>query len=135
MLARLFLAVFIAGAAPALAQNDPNAPYLFDLMKQPAYLAAWKGMVAGETVPPWVVTFEKTLNGTATPSKQVPVGGEPYTLAWVCKPHDCGDNQLYVLFAPGARQAWGLLVSAGNKRRWLGKPDAAVQAATLSGVQ
>jgi hypothetical protein len=134
MLARLFLAVFIAGAAPALAQNDPNAPYLFDLMKQPTYLAAWKGMVAGETVPPWVTTFGKTLNGTGTPVTQVSVGGVPYTLAWVCKPHDCGGNEVYVLFAPGGGQAWGLSIS-GGKRRWLGKPNAAIQAAILSGVQ
>ena len=63
-----------------------------------------------------------------------PVGGQPYLLGWVCKPHDCGDNELYVLFAPGARQAWGLLIS-GDKRSWLGRPDPAIQAAILSGVQ
>jgi hypothetical protein len=39
-----------------------------------------------------------------------------------------------VLFAPGARQAWGLLIT-GDKRSWLGRPDPAIQAAILSGVK
>jgi len=38
------------------------------------------------------------------------------------------------LFAPGARQAWGLLIN-GGKRSWLGRPDPAIQAAILSGVK
>ena len=59
----------------------------------------------------------------------------PYTLAWVCKAHDCGDNQVYVLFAPGAKQAWGLMILNGDNRSWLGRPDTAIQAAILSGVE
>ena len=133
MLARL-LACLIVVASPALAADDEN-PYLFDLLGDDAYRAAWNGMLAGEQVPKWVKAYAKDFDGPSSPSTQVSVGGEPYTLAWVCKAHDCGDNQLYVLFAPGARQAWGLLISAGNQRRWLGNPDAAVQAAILSGVQ
>jgi hypothetical protein len=133
MLARLLIALLLLGASPAVAQD--NGPYLFDLMKQPHYLMAWKGMLVGETVPPWVKTFTKTFNGTSAPATTISVGGEPYLLGWVCKPHDCGDNQLYVLFAPGARQAWGLLISAGDKRSWLGRPDPAIQAAILSGVK
>jgi hypothetical protein len=133
MFARLLIALFLLGAAaPALAQDD--GPYLFDLMKQPRYAMAWKGMLVGETAPPWVNSFTKSLNGTSAPSTTVSVGGEPYLLGWVCKPHDCGGNELYVLFAPGARQAWGLLIS-GDKRSWLGRPDPAIQAAILSGVK
>jgi hypothetical protein len=132
MLARLLIALFLCGASPTVAQDD--GPYLFDLMKQSHYLMAWKGMLVGETVPPWVKSFTKTLNGTSAPSKTISVGGEPYLLGWVCTPHDCGGNKLYVLFAPGARQAWGLLIS-GSKRSWLGRPDPAIQAVILSGVQ
>jgi hypothetical protein len=134
MLTRLLLAFLLLGAAPAFAAED-EAPYLFDLLGDDPYLDAWNGMLAGETVPGWVKTYAKDFNGPATPSTKVSVGGEPYTLAWVCKAHDCGDNQLYVLFAPGAQPAWGLLISAGDQRRWLGQPDPAIQAAILSGVQ
>jgi hypothetical protein len=133
MLARLLIALLLFGSSAALAQD--SRPYLFDLMKQPHYLMAWKGMLVGETVPPWVKTVTKTFNGTSAPATTISVGGQPYLLGWVCKPHDCGDNQLYVLFAPGARQAWGLLISPGDKRSWLGRPDPAIQAAILSGVK
>jgi len=134
MLARLVTVILLLAAAPTQAQAQ-DTPYLFDLLEQSAYLKAWNGMLKGETVPPWVKSYAKTFDGPATPSTEVPVGGQPYTLAWVCKAHDCGDNQLYVLFAPEGRQAWGLLISAGDERKWLGNPDAAVQAAILSGVQ
>lgn len=127
----LFLVVLGLGAAPVAAQESP---YLPDLMKQPAYFAAWKTMVAGETLPAWVNTFTKTQNAVAAPVKAIPVAGQAYTLGWICKPHDCGGNEVYALFAPDARQAWALLIS-GDQRRWLGNPDAAVQAAILSGVQ
>jgi hypothetical protein len=133
MFARLLIVLFLLRAAvPALAQDD--GPYLFDLMKQPRYAMAWKGMLVGETAPPWVNSFTKSLDGTSAPSTTVSVGGEPYLLGWVCKPHDCSGHELYVLFAPGARQAWGLLIT-GDKRSWLGRPDPAIQAAILSGVK
>lgn len=133
MIARRFLVLaLLFCAAPAFAAED--GPYLFDLLKKPAYLAAWNGMLKGETVPGWVKNYSRTFDGPSSPSKTVSVGGQPHTLAWVCKAHDCGDNQLYVLFAPDAAQAWGLLKTAGPQK-WLGAPDAAIQAAILSGVE
>jgi hypothetical protein len=133
MLARLLLGLMLLAPTAASAAGEEK-PYLYDLLGDHAHLSAWNAMLAGETVPAWVKTYAKDFNGPTTPSKDVAVGGEPYTLAWVCKAHDCGDNQLYVLFAPGARAAWGLLISTG-KRAWLGRPDPAIQAAILSGVE
>jgi Inhibitor of vertebrate lysozyme (Ivy) len=131
VLARLLLVVLLLGSASAFAEDKP---YLFDLLGDEHYLYAWNGMLAGETVPAWVKSYAKTFDGPSTPSTDIKVGGEPYTLAFVCKAHDCGDNQLYVLFSPGGRRAWGLLIE-GDQRRWLGRPDTAIQAAILSGVQ
>lgn len=134
MLSRMLLTLLLVGSAPSLAVAQ-EGPYLFDLLKQPSYLAAWKAMLKGETVPGWVANYAKTFDGPSTPTKNVPVGSETYTLGWVCKAHDCGDNQLYVLFSPGGKQAWGLLITAGNQRKWLGHPDVAIQAAIESNVQ
>lgn len=134
MLKRLLLALVLLGSVPAYAE-DATKPYLPDLLKQASYLNAWNGMLASESVPAWVKNYAKTFNGPATPSKDITVSGEAYTLAWVCKAHDCGDHQVYVLFAPGAKQAWGLMISEGDKRSWLGRPDTAIQAAILSGVE
>ncbi len=131
MLKRLVLAVLILAAPAAYADDD--GPYLFDLLKQPAYLAAWKAMLKGEQVPAWVANYTKTFDGPSSPSKTVTVGGQAYMLGWVCKAHDCGDNQLHVLFAPQGKQAWGLLVT-GSNQKWLGKPDASIQAAITSNM-
>ncbi len=131
MLRRLALAVLFLAAPAAYAADD--GPYLFDLLKQPAYLSAWKAMLAGESVPSWVSKYAKTFDGPSSPSKTVTVGEEAYTLGWVCKAHDCGDNQLHVLFAPPGKQAWGLLVT-GSNQKWLGHPDAAIQAAITSNM-
>jgi hypothetical protein len=131
ILRRLVVAVLLLAAPAAYAAAD--GPYLFDLLKQPAYLSAWKAMLAGESVPSWVSKYAKTFDGPSSPSKTVTVGGEAYTLGWVCKAHDCGDNQLHVLFAPAGRQAWGLLVT-GSNQKWLGRPDAGIQAAITSNM-
>ena len=66
------------------------------------------------------------------PAKTVQLGGKAYLLGYVCKAHDCGDNQLFVLFAPAGKQAWGLLLTGGSNEQWLGKPDASIQAAIKS---
>src|SRR5204863_3243599 len=97
--------------------------YLFDLLKLKPYHAAWDAMLKGEKqVAPWVIAFGKTYDGVSDPLRNVTVDGDPNIVGWVCKPHDCGGNELYVLFAPDARQAWGMLTTDGGAPRWLGKP-------------
>ncbi len=104
-------------------------PYLYDLLRQKPYHAAWDAMLKGEkNVERWVVTFGKTYDGVADTIKSVTVDGQSDTLGWVCKPHDCGNHQLYVLFAPDASAAWGMLVSDKDVR-WFGAPSPSVKAA------
>jgi Inhibitor of vertebrate lysozyme (Ivy) len=129
----LVIALLLCGAS-VRAADAPSGPYLFDLLKQKPYLAAWNGMLAGASVPAWVKSYTKTFDGPSSPSKSVPLQGKVYTLGWVCKAHDCGDNQLHVLFAPGAAQAWGLLTTSGQQK-WLGNPDATIQTAINSNLE
>jgi hypothetical protein len=129
----LVIGLLLCGS-PARAADAPSGPYLFDLLKQKPYLAAWNAMLAGTSLPTWVKNYAKTFDGPSSPSKDVPIQGKVYTLGWVCKAHDCGDNQLHVLFAPGAAQAWGLLTLSGQQK-WLGNPDAAIQAAINSNLE
>jgi len=112
-----------ATASPA------DQPYLFDLLKQKPYQTAWEAMFKGEKkVDAWIVTFGKTYDGVTDRIKTLAVDGQSDTLGWVCKPHDCGGNQLYVLFAPGASAAWGMLVT-DKAARWFGTPSDSVKAA------
>ena len=126
----LALAPFILPAVASAAE----APSLFDLLKQTAYRTAWDAMFRGKQPAPWIVTFAKTGNGVTSPSTPVTVEGEYDVLAWVCKPHDCGDNQLFVIFAPDGRQAWAL-AAEGERQRWYGDPDEAVRDALGKAVQ
>jgi hypothetical protein len=120
----------IGGALVALALTMSSAlagPYLFELMEIKSYRAGWLAMLDGQSVPDWIIDFTNTSNGVATPSEDVEVdGGSAYVYATVCKPHDCGDNMLHVLFAPEGRQAWAVLVTPGGEE-WFGNPDAAVK--------
>lgn len=132
MLARLILSLLLVLSLPASAAE--TGPLLAALMKQPSYAYAWDGMMAGETPPPWVADYAKTLDGPPVPTIPVPLDGETYTLGFICKANDCEDNQLYVLFAPEARDAWGLLVSVDGVS-WLGRPDERIQTAIKSGLR
>jgi hypothetical protein len=122
-----------ASCVPAFAADAPKGPYLSDLMKQPANRAAWYGMFAGEPPPQWVDDYARTLDGPPTPSIAVEANGNTYTLAFTCKPNECGDNQLFVLFSPSGAKAWGLLL-IGNEKKWFGAPDKNVQDTILSGI-
>lgn len=104
-------------------------PSLYDLLKEPAYKTAFEQMLGGETVDPWIKTFVETGNGVTAASTPMTVEGENDIVAWVCKPHDCGDNQLFVLFSPGAAAAWGMLKVAQAEPKWLGAPSAAAKEA------
>jgi Inhibitor of vertebrate lysozyme (Ivy) len=130
----LFALLLALNGVPAFAAGAPKAPYLSDLMKQPAHRAAWYGMLAGETAPSWVEDYAKTLDGPPTPSIAVEADDETYTLAFTCKANACSDNQLFVLFSPGGAKAWGLLLTGGEKK-WLGAPDERIQKAILSGIE
>lgn len=132
MLLRFLLAVLQVAGAPALAAD--KGPAMGELLKQPAYIYAWQGMVAGETPPQWVKDYAATLDGPPVPTITVPLDGETYTLGFTCKANDCETNQLYVLFAPEGRDAWGMLGSADGIS-WLGRPDQRIQDAITSALR
>ncbi|SEC94515.1 Inhibitor of vertebrate lysozyme (Ivy) [Rhizobiales bacterium GAS188] len=124
----------VAGGFATSASARAGA-YLLDLIKTEPYRGAWTRMLAKEhDVPSWIKDFVATGDGVNTPAHMVPVGVKAYTLATLCKAHDCADNMLYVIFAPDGSQAYARLVQAGKAPRLFGKPDAQVQSA-LSGAQ
>ena len=120
IVATLFLCL-VAIATPAAADNLANYP--FSLAKtDPKGLAAWQRIL-----PPKFkrIDWVYRLDGTADEMKRVEIGGKPYRLGWVCKPHDCG-NQLAFLIALDRSRAVGVVQSeqTGNLPLWLGSPTA-----------
>ena len=73
MLARVMLALFLFISSAPTFGADPEGQYLFDLLKQQHYLAVWKAMLKGETVPAWVKNYASTFDGPSNPSTAVPL--------------------------------------------------------------
>lgn len=107
------------GAPPPPADRIP-ADYLRDARFKAAY-AALLGPLARER---WIAR----LDGPAPPVRQVRVGGTPHQLLAVCKPHDCDEHALVLLYAPESGRLAGKVVQAGCSTR-LGHPSPAVAAA------
>ena len=78
--------------------------YIFDVVKQPPFGAAWNRLVEPlKKSQPWMID----ARGVAGPSVTINVDGQSFEVFSLCKPHDCADNQMQVLFSDGGRKAHG----------------------------
>jgi hypothetical protein len=130
---RSALALALLIASPALAQQ--MAPYLTDILEQPAHRASFNSLVAASKPPSWLKTFTKTGHGVNGPAKHVSIAGASYSLFFVCKPHDCGDNKMNVLFSSDGTHAWGAIIERRKGPRFLGSPDAGQRDALMKDLR
>jgi hypothetical protein len=128
---RVLAVLALLGGSAVAADGGPP---LVELMIRPNYLTAYKAMIGTTTVAPWVVDFAKTLDGPPTPSTDLLAGGTIYTLGFTCKPNDCAEHQLFVLFTGDGSKAWGLLLE-GSQQTWLGEPGDKIKEAILGRVE
>jgi hypothetical protein len=114
------IAAALAGAATATAVAEDV--YAFELGEtHPAALKAWQAIVpAAQRGDEWL--YE--MKGTATPIKDRTLGGVAFLGGFVCKPHDCGDNNAVFLIANDGSRAVGLLTLLGAAAVPLGSPTA-----------
>jgi len=133
----VLMALLLLSSSPALAQDHAGdagqaaaqGPILGDLLKRPAYFEAWQALLGSETPPDWVTEYTATLDGPPVPHIRATLDGHAGTLGVTCKPNECEDNQLYVLFAPDGSKAWALMATASAGIIWLGYPDERIQTA------
>ncbi len=117
---------FVSGAAIA-------EPYLFELLTKPTYSKSWSALfVAEKDIDTWLTRYAKTKNGPATPGKAIQLGEAGYQINMVCKTHECGGNQFFVLFAQDGTKAWGLLLKDRKTERFFGSPDDEMKTALLA---
>ncbi|EJN15798.1 Inhibitor of vertebrate lysozyme (Ivy) [Bradyrhizobium sp. YR681] len=112
-----------------------TTPFLFDVLKKPAYAQASKILVehAGK-LPRWArdVLAQNDVAYNSTPAELVDIDGVTYEVFTVCaKEYSCANTHLAVMFAPNGTQAWGVLVHEGVMS-YLGAPSGA-QAAVMRG--
>ena len=114
-----------------------NQIYLTDAIKNPAYLRSLTGLLksAGK-LPTWTRQVLKTSgNYVGTAVAYSTVAGTRYELFYACKPHDCGNNGMELMFAPHGVKVWAAIVVDGKSVTYLGSPDAAQQAALKEAFQ
>jgi hypothetical protein len=120
----IVLALTLVTASTALADDV----YLATLLHRAPYRAAWQSLMKYSTVPGWIVRYGRVFDGPSQPVRTANIAGATYTVADVCKPHDCEGDHLTVAFAPGASEAWARLTEEG-RARYLGQPPEAVRRA------
>ena len=132
LVALLYGLLVLAASLDVAAQGAlAGGPYLFDLLKRPQFRASFDALFKGEqNVDAWVTEFQRSGNGVADESKRYQIEGRAYIGCMVCKPHDCGANQLHVLFTEDGAGATAVLISPRG-RRWFGNPSDAQRALLL----
>jgi len=103
------------------ATDAADVPTAAELTSKPTFRQAYKKML---TFPAWVQTGQ----GTSSPVSSITIAGKPYTVGHICKPHDCGNHQMDVIFTARGTQSWALLSDRDQDNRpyrqtFLGTPD------------
>lgn len=112
-LAAALVAMAGAHAADALLTTD-------DLLKNPKFKSAYGAALGPRAQQRWLAQLSNSA-----PVRAVSVAGETYQVATPCKPHDCADNNLMLLFAPDKGAVYGQLYEKG-RITLIGAPDAAL---------
>lgn len=92
----------------AAAPTGPQGPA--DLLKDARFKAAYTQALGPLARERWIARLE----GPAPPLRTVDVGGVEYTLAASCKPHDCSDHNLVLLWHAPQGQLLGLVQQHGR---------------------
>ena len=106
-------------------------PTTAELAAENGFRQAYQAML---TLPSWVTT----ARATSVPVSTFNLGGKPYILGHMCRPHNCAAEQLEIVFANDHSAAWGLLSLKDERslrQNFLGAPDAAIQKVLLKAYQ
>jgi hypothetical protein len=90
-----------------------------DLLKDAGFKRAYAQALGPLGREPWLAR----LDGPGQPVSQVQVGGRTYRMVSVCKTHDCYENSMLFLYAPGALYG---TVYQGGRTTLVGSPPPAV---------
>jgi hypothetical protein len=106
----------LPGAAPPPSAGSPP-----DLLKNPRFRDAWKQATGALAREAWI----SGMRGPAPQLRKAAIAGTQYTVGAVCKPHDCGENNLVLLYDEANGSVLGLVHQAGRETL-LGGPSPAM---------
>lgn len=93
-----------------------------DLLKNPQFKTAYLAALGPKAKEKWL---REMSNSSLV--RNVRIEGEDYQVASPCKPHDCGDNNLLLIYAPAKGTVYGSLYEKG-KTTLIGAPGPALGA-------
>ncbi|NWD34125.1 lysozyme inhibitor [Pseudomonas reactans] len=122
---KLSLSIVAGASLMVMASGAFAEQYLPEIASKAPYKKAYAEMLS---FPSWV----SKAQGTASPVEKVSADGKSFTVGHMCKPHDCADNQLIVVFNADGTKSWGLLATRSAEgeafnKQVLGDPDSVVQ--------
>jgi len=109
MMAAAFAGI-LSAAASASAQDHPAT--FREIAADPAASAAFKAMAKGHRLPDWI--NGKTVE---SPGNEVMFGGDKVYVMSACKQHDCGSEQIAVMYDPEKKIMYGVLLVADPETR------------------
>ncbi|HPU53874.1 MAG TPA: Ivy family c-type lysozyme inhibitor [Burkholderiaceae bacterium] len=92
-----------------------------DLLKDPKFKSAYRAALGSEAAQKWLIGM--TNSGQVY---EVILAGETFQVATPCKPHDCADNNLLLLYSPAKGLVYGHLHQQG-RATLLGAPGTAMR--------
>lgn len=101
------VAAALMAAAAAQAADPPSSSG--DLLKDSKFKAAYTGALGPRAKERWLAAMSNSA-----PLRTVQLAGEAYQVATPCKPHDCADNNLLLLYAPASGKVYGHLHEKGR---------------------
>lgn len=114
----------LAGWAYGQAADDLAGAqdYIVDIVtRTPSILRTWESIVPSSyTNELWI----KELQGISSPVQQINIDQKPFYLGDVCKPHNCGDDDIVFLIAVDGSEVYGMLSSKSlNAGGFFGSPN------------
>lgn len=81
-----------------------------DLLKDAKFKRPYVQTLGPLSKEPWLMQ----LDGPAPPIRRVQLAGNDYQLVSVCKNHDCGDNNMVLLYAAASQTVYAKVVQRGR---------------------
>ena len=104
-------------ASPVMAAGIDIA----DVLKRPNYRAAYETMLSGQKgLPAWMATADAVSDATTSDGSKRVIDGQEQEVFEMCKPDQCEDTGLIVIFSKNGDVAKGLL--SDNDDLFFGKP-------------
>lgn len=113
-----------SATAPAVAAQTAQWHAPSDLLKEPSFKTAYYKGLGAKVKENWLAN----LDGPAPELKKVKVGGAEYVLGSACKPRDCGDNNMVLLFSAAQGAVYAKIFEGGRNSTLIGAPPPDVAA-------